>query len=417
MTNLSITEVKRIDYRPLFALPVIVSALGFFVDVYDMLIFNIVRVPSLKSLGLSDAEVSQAGTFILNCQMGGLLIGGFLWGMLGDRRGRMSVLFGSILTYSVMNILCGFVQNVPVYALFRFLAGIGLSGEIGAAIVLVAERLPRELRGYGTAVVAGIGYLGAAAAYLTSTWFAWRMAFFVGGAMGLVLLALRVSVLESALFRQTVANQPGLHRGHFWRFFHTPTTLLKYARFVALGIPTWFIVAILATFANELGLALSIPEPVKPGLCVTLVYVGMAVGDLLTGPLSQAMRSRKQVLGGFMAFGALMSVAYLLGLIHTASGLYAICLGAGFGTGYIAMYFTVVAESYGTNLRATATTSSPSVVRGLVIPMTLAFQGLKPALGTIGAACLLGILAYGLAFWSLIYVRETFGTDLDFVEE
>ncbi len=415
--NPVLTPKPKLDYRPLFALPVIVSALGFFVDVYDMLIFSVVRVPSLQSLGLSPEAVSRAGTLILNAQQAGLLIGGFLWGILGDRRGRMSVLFGSILTYSLTNILCGFVQDINTYAVLRFVAGVGLSGEIGAAVVLVAERLPRELRGYGTSVVAGVGYLGAGAAYLTATWFAWRMAFWVGGGMGLVLLLLRVSVLESALFRQTVTYRPALRRGDFRQFFSTWPAFVKYARFVALGIPTWFIVAILATFANELGEALAMPEPVKPGLCITLVYIGMAVSDLLSGPLSQVLRSRKRVLAAFMALGATMSVLYLLGASHTTTGLYAICLGAGLGTGYIAMYLTMVAESYGTNLRATATTSSPSVVRGLVIPMTLAFQGLKPTLGALGAAGFLGVVAYGLAFWSLSRVRETYGDDLDFVEE
>jgi MFS family permease len=403
--------------RLLFSLPVIVSALGFFVDVYDMLIFSIVRVPSLQSLGLSEAEVSRAGTFILNCQQAGLVLGGFLWGVLGDRRGRLSVLFGSILTYSLTNILCGFVQNVNMYALLRFVAGVGLSGEIGVAMVLVAELLPRQVRGYGTAVVAGVGYLGAGAAWLTQEWFDWRTAFFVGGGMGLLLLLLRVSVLESVLFEKIQIDRPTVSRGNVWAFFRNRTARIKYLRCVAVGMPTWFVVGILATFANEFGQALGMAAPVKPGQCVMMIYVGLAAGDLLSGPLSQWLRSRLRAIGGLLIGSLLLCGVYLFGGIETPGGLYAVCGLVGFCTGYVAMYLTMVAESYGTNLRATATTSVPSVVRGTVIPMTLAFQALKPSVGALVAAGLLGVVVYGLAFWSLSRLDETFGKDLDFVEK
>ncbi|QHV98879.1 MFS transporter [Spirosoma endbachense] len=406
----------RVSFRPLFALPVIVSALGFFVDVYDMLIFSIVRVPSLQSLGLSEVDVSKAGTFILNCQQAGLVLGGFLWGVLGDKRGRMSVLFGSILTYSLTNIACGFVQDVNTYALLRFIAGVGLSGEIGAAMVLVSEILPKEIRSYGSSMVAGIGYLGAGVAYLTVEYFNWRTAFWVGGGMGLVLLLLRVSVFESGLFSRLKVEHKRVSRGNFLYFFSSWPQLIKYLRCVAVGVPTWFIVGILATFANEFGQALDIAEGVKPGRCVMLIYVGLAGGDLLSGPISQWLRSRLKAITGLLIFSALLSGIYLFGGIRTASGIYTVCLLAGFCTGYIAMFLTMVAELYGTNLRNTATTSVPSVVRGTLIPMTLLFQALKPSVGTLVAAGLLGVIVYGLAFWSLSRMEETFGKDLDFVE-
>lgn len=406
----------RVSFRPLFALPVIVSALGFFVDVYDMLIFSIVRVPSLQSLGLSEAEVSQAGTFILNFQQAGLVVGGFLWGMLGDKRGRMSVLFGSILTYSLTNIACGFVQDINTYAFLRFLAGVGLSGEIGAAIVLVSESLPKALRSYGSSMVAGIGYLGAGVAYLTVEYFNWRTAFWVGGGMGLALLLLRVSMFESGLFNRLESDHKNVSRGNVFHFFSSWPQALKYLRCVTVGMPTWFVVGILATFANEFGQALGIAEIVKPGRCVMLIYVGLAGGDLLSGPLSQWLQSRIRTIVGLLLFSALLSSIYLFGGIKTASGLYTICLLAGFCTGYIAMYLTMVAELYGTNLRNTATTSVPSVVRGTLIPMTLFFQALKPSVGALVAAGLLGALVYGLSFWSLSQMEETFGKDLDFVE-
>ncbi|MBC3786638.1 MFS transporter [Spirosoma utsteinense] len=406
----------RPSLRLLFALPVIVSALGFFVDVYDMLIFSIVRVPSLQSLGLSEADVSKAGTFILNCQQAGLLVGGILWGVLGDKRGRMSVLFGSIITYSLTNIACGFVQDVNSYALLRFVAGVGLSGEIGAAMVLVSEILPKEIRGYGSSIVAGIGYLGAGVAYFTVEYFNWRMAFWVGGGMGLALLLLRVSVFESGLFSRMKTEHQGVGRGNFFHFFSSWPNALKYLRCVAVGLPTWFIVGILGTFANEFGQALGIAEVIKPGRCVMMIYVGLAGGDLLSGPLSQWLKSRLRTIILLLIFSLLLSTVYLFGGISTASGIYTVCLLAGFCTGYIAMYLTTVAESYGTNLRATATTSAPSVVRGLLIPMTLFFQALKPGLGALVSAGLLGLLVYGLAFWSLSRMEETYGKDMDFVE-
>ena len=405
-----------VSFRPLFALPVIVSALGFFVDVYDMLIFSIVRVPSLQSLGLSELDVSKAGTFILNCQQAGLVIGGFLWGALGDKRGRMSVLFGSIITYSLTNIACGFVQDVNTYALLRFLAGIGLSGEIGAAIVLVSETLPKAIRSYGSAVVAGIGYLGAGVAYFTVEYFNWRTAFWVGGGMGIALLLLRVSVFESGLFSRMKTEHKEVSRGNVLQFFSSWPQAIKYLRCVTVGMPTWFVVGILATFANELGQALGIDEVVKPGRCVMMIYVGMAAGDLLSGPISHWLQSRLKTITGLLIMGTLLSGIYLFGGIHTAGGIYIVCLLLGFCTGYIAMYLTMVAELYGTNQRNTATTSVPSVVRGTLIPMTLFFQALKPSLGALVAAGLLGVVVYGLSFWSLSQMEETFGKDLDFVE-
>ena len=407
---------SRVSLRPLFALPVIVSALGFYVDVYDMVIFSIVRVPSLQSLHLSEAAISTAGTFILNCQQAGLLVGGFLWGVLGDKRGRMSVLFGSIVTYSLTNIACGFVQDVNTYALLRFIAGVGLSGEIGAAMVLVSEILPKEIRSYGSSLVAGIGYLGAGAAYLTVEYFNWRTAFWVGGGMGLLLLLLRVSVFESGLFSQLKTKHTDVRRGNFLHFFSSKSQVIKYFRCVAVGMPTWFVVGILATFANELGEALGIAGGLKPGRCVMFIYVGFAVGDLLCGPLSQWLRSRLKAIIGMLVFSALLSAVYLSGLVRVADGLYLVCFLAGIFTGYIAMFLTMVAELYGTNLRNTATTSVPSVVRGTLIPMTLVFQALKPSLGALMAASLLGIVIYGLTFWSLSQMEETFGKDLDFVE-
>lgn len=401
-------------YRALFTLPVIVSALVFFVDVYDLLIFSIVRVPSLQSLGFSEAEVSKIGTFILNCQQAGLFVGGILWGIWGDKKGRLSVLFGSIITYSLANIACGFVEDPNLYALLRFVAGVGLSGEIGAAMTLVSEIVPKEIRSLGPTLVAGIGYLGAGAAYLTQEWFEWRTAYMVGGGMGLMLLLLRISVFESGLFLSM--KKTHTRRGNYFYFFSSWPRFAKYMRCVAMGIPTWFIVGILGTFGNEFGSALGMTEVVSPGKCVMFIYFGLTAGDFFSGPLSQWIQSRRKAIGYLMSLSAVFSVVYLFGGAPTPTTLYIICFFAGICTGYIGLYLMMVAELYGTNLRATATTSVPSVVRGIVIPMTLSFQAFKPSFGTLGAAAVLGILCYGVAFFALSKTEETFGRDLDFVE-
>ncbi|MEZ0539397.1 MFS transporter [Fibrella arboris] len=415
-------QAPRTALSPLWSLPVIVSALGFFVDVYDMLIFNIVRVPSLQSLGLTKAEVSQVGAYILYCQQAGLLVGGILWGVIGDRKGRMSVLFGSIIMYSLANIACGFVPYMTIispttyYALMRFVAGVGLSGEIGAAMVLVSEILPKAIRGYGSSIVAGVGYLGAGVAYATSTLFDWQTAFFVGGGMGLALLLLRVSMFESGLFTNLKQEHGEVSRGNFLYFFSSPGRMVKFMRCVAVGLPTWFIVGILATFANEFGEAMALGTALEPGRCVMLLYIGLAVGDLLSGPLSQWLQSRRWAVTYLLMASMTLSAVYLFGGLQTANALYGICFLLGICTGYIAMYLTMVAEQYGTNLRATATTSAPSIVRGMLIPMTLLFQALKPVGGTLVAAGMLGLLVFSLAFWSLSRMEETFAKELDFVE-
>lgn len=402
-------------YRALFTLPVIVSALGFFVDVYDLLIFSIVRVPSLQSLGYSEAEVSKIGTFIFNCQQAGLLVGGIVWGIWGDKRGRLSVLFGSIITYSLANIACGFVEDPNLYALLRFVAGVGLSGEIGAAMTLVTEIVPKEIRSLGPTLVAGIGYLGAGAAYLTQEWFTWRTAYMVGGGMGLLLLLLRISVFESGLFLQL--KETKVSRGNYLYFFSSWPRLVKYFRCVLIGVPTWFVVGILGTFGNEFGKALGIDEGISPGKCVMFIYFGLTAGDFFSGPLSHWLQSRRKAILFLLFIGVIFVGIYLYGGVSSANMLYVVCFLTGVCTGYIGLYLMMVAELYGTNLRATATTSVPSVVRGMAIPMTLAFQGLKPSFGALGGAALLGILCYGLALLAIYKTDETFGRNLDFVEE
>jgi len=403
------------SFRPLFSLPVIVAALGYFVDVYDLLLFNIVRVPSLKDMGLSEAAISLEGGRILNIQQAGLLLGGILWGVLGDKRGRLSVLFGSIITYSLANIACGFVHSPDLYALLRFVAGLGLAGELGAGITLVSEILPRQLRGYGSSLVAGVGLFGAVVAYFTVSLFDWRTTYFIGGGLGLGLLLLRVTVLESALYQQT--QQTSVKRGNFWALFQNRDRLMRYVWCMGISLPTYFVIGILATFGNEFGKALDLPDAIQPGRSVMFTYVGMVAGDLLSGPLSQLLLSRRKAIGLMMGLTLVFVLLYLFGGISSTDVFYALCIGMGFGIGYIALFLTVTAESFGTNLRATATTSVANNVRATTLLSIPAFQAMKPAIGTLAAGGVIGLICFALAFLSLLKLPETFGRDLDYSEE
>jgi len=412
---------KKLSYRPLFSLPVIVAALGYFVDIYDLLLFGIVRIPSLTALGLNAEQISIVGTSILNWQMGGLLLGGILWGVLGDKRGRLSVLFGSIITYSLANIACGFVKHItfmdPItyYAGMRFIAGIGLAGELGAGITLVSEVLPKQLRALGTSLVAGVGLIGAVVAYFTVQLFDWEMAFYVGGGMGIGLLLLRVGVIESGMFDK-VSAQRDVRKGDFISFFTNPKRLSLYLRCIGMGIPTWFVIGILATMSNEFGVALGIKEPVVPGLAIMWCYVGLAAGDLLSGVISELLHSRKKAVTLMMVFTLIVAAIYLFGGVTSITTFYALCSAMGFGIGYWAMFVTVGAEQFGTNLRATAATTVPNMVRGLVIPMTTSYQHLKPSVNVIYAGAIVGAVAFAIGLFSILTIPETHGKDLDYIE-
>lgn len=394
---------------------VIVGALGYFVDIYDLVLFSILRVPSLRALGVPDDKLLETGVLLLNFQMTGLLLGGVLWGILGDKLGRVSVLFGSILLYSTANILNAFAQSIPVYAALRFSAGIGLAGELGAAITLVSEVLPKQTRGYGTAIVAGVGLSGAVAAGLIGDWFSWRTAYFTGGVLGLLLLVLRIRMLDSGVFRKTAARSD-VKRGSLGLLLGSPARLSRYLGCILVGVPVWYWVGLVVTFSPEITKALGAVEPVDAGRGILFTYAGVSLGDLATGFLSQYLGSRRKVVGF-----ALACLSALLILLFSSTGFsaryfYTLCVVMGFATGYWAVFVTIAAEQFGTNLRATVTTSTPNFVRGSVVLLTSSFHYLKPRLGIVASAELVGGVTLLLAFFALWKLEETFGKDLDFVE-
>ncbi len=411
----------QLSYKPLFSLPVIVAALGYFVDIYDLLLFGIVRKPSMEALGLDPDTV---GVTIINWQMGGLLLGGILWGILGDRKGRLSVLFGSIILYSTANILCGFLPYFPKdhdtlqfsYIALRFIAGIGLAGELGAGITLVSEVLPKELRAIGTSMVAGFGLFGAVVANFTVELSGdWSIAYFIGGGMGIGLLLLRVGVVESGLFKG-IAHQSSIAKGNFFSFFTNWNRFKRYIRCIGIGLPTWFCIGILAMLGDKFGTALGIPGGISEGKAIMWGYVGISVGDLFSGFLSHWLKSRKKAILWMMAFTLISVVWIFYGGVKTASTYYFLCCWFGFGTGYWAMFVTVAAEQFGTNIRSTAATTVPNFVRGTVILMNIAFLNLQ-FLGTITSGAIVGFICFSIGIYCTWSISETHNRDLDFVEE
>lgn len=415
-TIASTSHTSKSTLSTILSAPVIVAALGYFVDVYDLLLFSIVRIPSLISLGLTEQEISIIGASILNWQMTGLLAGGFLWGILGDKKGRLSVLFGSIITYSIANIACGFVEGAESYKIWRFIAGVGLAGELGAGITLVSEILPKHLRAYGTSVVAGVGMLGAVSAYFSVELFNWRVSYFIGGGMGLALLVLRVGVFESGIF-QNVKKQTHIQKGNFFALITNRDRLSRYLKCIGIGIPFWFIISILATFSNEFGKALNIETPIVPGLAIMWSYVGVAISDFSCGFLSAWLKSRKKAVFALLLFAFINSLVFLFFGLKTPEQIYFTAFLLGIGIGYWAMFITIAAEQFGTNLRATAATTVPNMVRGSVVIMTTAFIALKEYNSVIYAGAVVGLVCFIIGFYSILTIPETHERELDFVEE
>ncbi|HEY9489907.1 MAG TPA: MFS transporter [Chryseosolibacter sp.] len=408
-------QSKTTVFRQLVRLPVVVAALGYLVDMYDLFLFSIVRVPSLTDLGVSGAELLEDGVMMLNMQMAGLLIGGIFWGVLGDKRGRLSVLFGSILIYSLANIANGFVQTVPQYAVLRFIAGIGLAGELGAGITLVSEILPQKIRGYGTTLVATLGVFGAILAYFVADVFDWRASYFIGGGLGLVLLVMRVRVFESGIFLKAKTND--VQRGNILMLFNNRERFFRYLKCILVGLPIWFVVGVLITFSPELGQAMGLDAPVNAGIAVILSFASQAFGNVTSGVLSQYTQSRKKIMALFVVMSFGFSLLYLLLPMDSVYVFYLLCIFLGFSNGYWTLFVTVAAELFGTNLRATVATTVPNFVRGAVIPITMLFLYLKADLGIINSALILALLTTAVALISLWSLDETFHKDLNYNEE
>jgi MFS transporter, putative metabolite:H+ symporter len=399
----------------LFQLAVIVSALGFFVDVYDLLLFAIIRKPSLSDLGLDSTQILSQGEYLISVQMIGLLLGGILFGIIGDKKGRLSVLFGSILMYSIANILNGMVVNVNQYAILRFIAGVGLAGELGAGVTLVSELLPKEKRSVATGFIAGFGIFGVVFAFALSRFFDWRTCYYIGGGLGILLLLLRVQVRESILFSQV--KQQNIVRGNFLMFFNNKKRFFKYLQCVLMGLPVWYIIGILVTFSDQFGKAFGIAD-IDPAKAIVFLYSAIAFGDFAVGWLSERLRSRRITYFIFAGIAIVFCTLYFLQQGGSANTFYLLCAGMGFGAGFNVVYITMGVEQFGTNLRASAAISIPNMVRGALPLIIWLFKSLRLATDDyITGAWITGVILFVLAIVSAWFIEETYGKDLDFVEE
>lgn len=398
----------------IFAL--IVSSLGYFVDVYDIILFSAVRVPSLRSLGLPEAEITNIGLKLINIQLIGMLLGGITWGILGDKRGRLSLLFGSILLYSSATFANAFVTNVETYAILRFIAGFGLAGELGGGITLVNELMSKEKRGLGTMVVVTSGIFGGIAGGLIGNFLSWQTAYILGGLGGFVLLFTRMSVNESTLFSQ-IKNQSNIKRGNILLFFKNPHLLIRFLKCLAVGAPFWVFIGLFMAFSPELGQALNVTGTITAAWSILFFNIGLGLGDLSSSLLSQILGSRKKVVMIYLTLTLFTVISFLSLQEPSISLFYFYCVAIGLSSGSWALFIMLTTEQFGTNLRATVTTSTPNFVRGMVIPFSLILATLKPLVGITWALGLISISCVIVAYIAVFSLKETFATDLNFVEE
>ena len=402
----------------IFSLPVIVAALGYFVDIYDLLLFTIVKKPSMLAVGSTELTLLADSTKVINWQMAGLLLGGIIWGVLGDKKGRLSVLFGSIILYSVANFITGFVQTVDQYATWRFVAGLGLAGELGAGITLVSELLSKEKRGLGTSLVAAIGLSGAVAAYFTYQFTDdWRLCYKIGGVLGILLLFLRVSVAESGMFN--MAKQKNVSRGNFFMFFNDAKRFKKYFLAILIGLPTWYVIGILVNQSDRFAKAMFGSSTLDSGRSIMFAYIGISLGDISIGLVSQYFKSRKKALLIFYILCIICLFIFFSSLNNSDASMYVICTALGFSTGFWAIFITMGAEQFGTNLRATAATTIPNMVRGalpLINLLFLDFFQRNLHWEILKSGMVTGIIVMVITLIAYYFTTETFHKDLNYIE-
>jgi putative MFS transporter len=393
---------------------VLVASLGYFVDIYDLVIFSIVRVKSLHDIGVPDGDTMRlTGVHVINMQMWGLLLGGILWGIIGDKLGRIRVLFGSILLYSIANFANGMVHDINTYSIIRFVAGIGLAGELGAGITLVSETLSKEKRGYGTMLVAVIGLLGAVAAAIVGK-YDWRTAYYVGGGLGIVLLLLRLGTFESGMYKNVAKT--GVSKGNIFMLFNDRKRFLKYLYCILIGAPLWYVVGILVTQSPEFGKALGAKGTLSAGTGILYTYVGISIGGIFAAVLAQISKSRKVTMFIFLVLSVISVVAYLSAKGITNQQFIWLCFFMGFSVGYWATFVTIAAEQFGTNIRSTVTTTVPNFVRGSLIPINALFNLFVVHYGMINSGYIMMFILTAIALFSLSQLKESFNKDLDYIE-
>lgn len=406
--TITLTQAK------ILSLPVILAALGYFVDVMDVWIFAANRVASLKDLGVPAEYILDVGVYLLNMQMGGMFLGGLLFGVMGDKFGRTRVMFASILAYSIGTLANAFVQDIHTYAALRFISGVGLAGELGLAITLINEILPKEKRGYGAGIIAGFGIMGGVVAALMAHVIDWRVSYAIGGIAGLILLAFRMKVHESALF-STVPD--GTRRGSLWMLFSHRERAMKFIRWVCLTLPIWFIAGIMITFGPEI-VKMKYGIDITAAALIIVCTTAIAMGDFISAWISQIVKNRRVVIVFFMFTSLLAFLLFIeTRLTLNEIEIFFLYILMSLGVGCWILCVTAASESFGTNLRATVTTAVPNFSRGSAVLTTLSIAGLKNYMSLIEAVLWVGLVVFSLAFWAILSAPETFGKPLDYLEE
>ncbi len=401
--------------RSQWCFAILVSALGYFVDVYDIILFSAVRVPSLRDIGIPAEEITSIAIQLINVQVFGMVIGGLFWGLLGDKKGRQSILFGSILLYSLATFANAFVTTLPAYAALRFIAGFGLAGELGAAITLISELMSREKRGYGTTLIVVAGALGGVAGGIVGNALHWKTAYLLGGLAGFVLLLLRLQVSESQLF-MSIKEQGSIRKGSLRLFFHSPLMLFKYTKCLCIGLPFWIFVGLFLALAPELGKAMSVSVPITSPKTIMYYNGGLVMGECISGLLSQWWGTRKKIVQLYLSLCLILVVSFLCQTHMSESIFYGFCLLFGFSSGFWVLFILIASEQFGTNMRATVTTSLPNFVRAVVLPSALALSYLEVRLGILSAFSGILIVSLALALVATCFLKETYAIDLNFIE-
>lgn len=412
---------KSLDKK--LGLTILVASLGYFVDIYDLQLFNIVSKESMRGIGITDENLIKTYDYSLFLwQMSGIILGGLIWGILGDKRGRKKILFGSILIYSLANIANAFVTNVEAYSIIRFITGIGLAGELGAAVTLINESMSKEKRGVGTMIIVTMGALGAVAAVgihnIQFSFFglaSWQTSYIIGGCLGLLLLFMRFQTFESEMF-DNVEKQK-VQRGNFFMLFKTKDRALRYLSCIAIGLPVWFCVGLLIKFAEKFATVLEVDGTINPTTCIIFCYLGLSAGDLISGFISQFMKSRKKIIFFYLGTTVIISLYFLLVHHHSVNTFYALSALLGATTGYWVLFVSNAAEQFGTNIRSTVASTVPNFVRGSTVPIVLTFKYIEPSFGVINSALIIGGVTIGIAALALAYLPETFDKNLNFIEE
>lgn len=406
------------------ALLILVASLGYFVDAYDLIIASVVRSSAIVELGLAQVgtpEHTKYAQLFEYVQSAGILLGGIIFGVYSDKKGRKKALYYSIAIYSIANILNGLLSaSVPfvgtVYCILRFICGFALAAELSIGIVMISETMKAKHRGYGTMIVVSFGILGAVLAAVLFEFIGihWQTLYLIGGIAGVLLLIFRFSVKETNPFLD-LENQES-ERGSWVMIFKNRRLLKILFNAILLGFPIYFFISIPIKFATDYGKELGLT--IKGTIPIIVFYIAMSVSDIIANYLCQLFENRKKVL--YFYLGLCTISVFLLHFYPPTTPeqyFYLFSPLMGFASGYWALLITFTNEQIGTNIRSTYTTAVPNVVRSLFIPIQLLLTVLQPTFGTSTSVFYIGVLAVILALLGLYSLKETWGKNLKFIDE